>query len=224
MIRYLTGVSNPTVRAVAHERGIGLLITPDNGYERQVTDFPAFAVDNGMYGLAARHKEDKFDAERFFAWLDKLPRTALFVAVPDVLHFVKFDGVDKEVPVGDAALTLAQFPLYAARIRAMGFKTALVGQDGIEELMGYIRWDLVDAVFLGGSTEWKLGAGARTLVDEAKQRGLHVHMGRVNSYKRLQFAQDIGCDSADGTFLAFAGRAGADKAIARLVNWLDKLR
>jgi hypothetical protein len=222
-IRYLTGVSNPAVRAVAHEYGVGLLLTPDTSYEHQVAAFPAFAVDNGMYGLAKRHMEDKFDAEAFFAWVDRLPRPALFVAAPDVLHFVSFDGGATEVPVGDAPATLAQFPVYARRLRALGFRVALVGQDGMETMLEQIDWSLVDAVFLGGSTEWKLGAGAAKLAAAAKARGLHVHMGRVNSGKRLAYAQAIGCDTADGTFLAFAGRAGADIAVRRLIGWFQQL-
>lgn len=33
---------------------------------------------------------------------------------------------------------------------------------------------------------------------QAKERGLWVHMGRVNSYRRLRHARRIGCDSVDG--------------------------
>ena len=199
-VKYLTGVSNPAVRAIAHEHQVGLLITPDTHYEKQVELFPFFAVDNGMYGLAARHQEEKFDADRFFTWLNQLPRTALFVAAPDQLHFVSFDGGKSEVPVGDAAATIAQFAQYATRIRAMGFKVALVGQDGMESMLDLIDWSLVDAVFLGGSTAWKLCAGAAQLAAAAKAQGAHVHMGRVNSGRRLAYAQSLGCDTADGTF------------------------
>jgi hypothetical protein len=223
-IQYLTGVSNPVVRAVAKENGIGLLLTPATpSYLTQVDAFAAFAVDNGMFGLAKRHVEHTFDAEQFFGWIAQVPRTALFVAVPDVLHFVSFDGGATEVPVGDAAATLAQFAPYARRLRELGFKTALVGQDGMESMLDKIDWSLVDAVFLGGSTEWKVGEGARTLTAEAKRRGCHVHMGRVNSGKRLQIAQDMGCDTADGTFLAFAGREGAAKAVDRMLGWFRRL-
>jgi hypothetical protein len=134
-----------------------------------------------------------------------------------VLHFVQLHGMKTEVPVGEAAATIAQFPVYARQIRSMGFRVALVGQDGMEQLLEQIEWSLVDAIFLGGSTEWKVGAGARPLVAEARRRRVHVHMGRVNSYKRLQYAQDIGCHTADGTFLAYA-------PLDRLLNWLDRLQ
>jgi hypothetical protein len=65
-------------------------------------------------------------------------------------------------------------------------------------------------------SEWKLGAAARALTAEAKARGKHVHMGRVNSLRRLRYADAIGCDSADGTFLAF----GPDINLPPLLGWL----
>lgn len=42
---------------------------------------------------------------------------------------------------------------------------------------------------------------------------------------RLQQAEHFGADTADGTFLAFAGRsaAGAAAAAKRLEGWLDQL-
>jgi hypothetical protein len=46
--------------------------------------------------------------------------------------------------------------------------------------------------------------------------GKGTHMGRVNSNRRLQYAATIGCDSADGTYLAF----GPDQNLPRLLWWL----
>jgi hypothetical protein len=51
------------------------------------------------------------------------------------------------------------------------------------------------------TTAWKLGEACRVIVAEAKRRGVWVHMGRVNSLKRMRYAESIGCDSADGTVL-----------------------
>jgi hypothetical protein len=73
------------------------------------------------------------------------------------------------------------------------------------------------ALFIGGSTEWKLGAEARALAALAKNRGLWVHMGRVNSLRRLRYAADIGCDSVDGTYLAF----GPDQNLPTQLTWID---
>jgi hypothetical protein len=44
-------------------------------------------------------------------------------------------------------------------------------------------------------------------------------MGRVNSRLRLGIAEWFGCDSADGTYLAF----GPEKNLARLNGWLDEI-
>ncbi len=80
-------------------------------------------------------------------------------------------------------------------------------------------WDDFDALFVGGSTEWKLSGSARELVREARARGKSTHMGRVNSLRRLRYAESIGCDSADGTYLIF----GPDVNLPRLLGWLGVL-
>jgi hypothetical protein len=70
-------------------------------------------------------------------------------------------------------------------------------------------------LFLAGSTDWKLGSAARLLAAEAETRGKAVHMGRVNSLKRLRYAAAIGCDTADGTCGAFA----PDINLHRCMSW-----
>lgn len=67
--------------------------------------------------------------------------------------------------------------------------------------------------------EWKVGAAARAITAEANHRGAWVHMGRVNSWERLRYARQIGCDSADGTYLAF----GPDLNLPKLLRWLAEV-
>ena len=55
---------------------------------------------------------------------------------------------------------------------------------------------------------------------EAKRRGKHVHMGRVNSKTRYRYAEAIGCDSVDGTYLAF----GPDENLPKLLSWVDSIQ
>jgi hypothetical protein len=74
----------------------------------------------------------------------------------------------------------------------------------------------MDVLFIGGDTEWKLGPVASDLAAQAKRRGKWVHMGRVNSEKRLRYADAIGCDSADGTYLTF----GPDVNLPKTLAWL----
>lgn len=203
MIRYITGVSNEAVKAVAHEHGIGLLATPDNSYHLLVSEYPYWAADNACFN----HPE-RFVTEEYLAWLDAftLPQRAacLFATAPDV--------------VGDAEATLARSLPVLPQIRELGFKAALVAQDGLENLD--VPWDAFDVLFIGGSTEWKLSDAARELSREAIRRGKAVHVGRVNSYKRLKISDSFGAATADGTFLKFA----PTENLGRLLNWFTKLR
>src|SRR5208282_3846784 len=83
-------------------------------------------------------------------------------------------------------------------------------------------WDTFDVGFIGGSTDWKLGPEAKRLTTEARKRGKLVHMGRVNSTKRLLVAQRFGCDTADGTYLKHELAKGIEpmEAVGRMVEWL----
>jgi EAL domain-containing protein (putative c-di-GMP-specific phosphodiesterase class I) len=104
-----------------------------------------------------------------------------------------------------------------SRLREAGYPAALAAQNGLEHLP--VPWNEFDVLFLGGDTDWKIGQHARRLTAEAKARGKSVHMGRVNSRRRLQIAAHMGCDSADGTYLAHA----PDQNLPRLLDWLKEL-
>jgi hypothetical protein len=119
--------------------------------------------------------------------------------------------------VPDAAATLERSLPWLPRIRALGMPAALVAQNGQESLP--VPWSEFDCLFIGGDTAWKLGAAARELAGEAKARGKWVHMGRVNSERRIRYAAAIGCDSVDGTYLRF----GPDRLLPDVLAWLRGL-
>lgn len=200
---YLSGaaLSNSKLSRAAQRHGgrIGVLMQPNMGNKAAtVEEYPAWAADNGCFSKSA-----DFDLGKFLAWLvarQQYAASCLFAVAPDV--------------VGDAKATIERSKNILPVLRALGYKAAFVAQDGLESLP--IPWDTFDVLFIGGSTEWKLGAAAREIVREAKARGKWVHMGRVNSEKRFRYALSIGCDSADGTFLAF----GPDTNMPRLEQWL----
>ena len=96
--------------------------------------------------------------------------------------------------VGDAVATRDLWEKWQDKVY---LPKAFVAQDGAEDLQ--LPWGLFTCLFVGGTTAWKLSACAESLVREAKGRGKIVHMGRVNSQKRLRYAYQIGCDSIDGT-------------------------
>lgn len=176
------------------------MLTPMMG--NKLPDGRVWGADNGCFA-----QPDKFDPVGFLGWLVKYRYAAdrcLFATAPDVM--------------GDAKATLAKSKPYLPILRALGYKAALVAQDGIERLT--VPWDDFDCLFVGGTTAWKLSEQAYAFVTEAKQRGKWTHMGRVNSLRRLSAAKIGGYDSADGTFLAF----GPDVNTPRVRQWMDVLR
>lgn len=214
MITYLTGSTGEHLeRGVAHKHGIGVLIQPGNGYHKRLAQYPVWAADNGAFT-----QRGVFDPVGFRTMLQrpnlvKHVDSCLFVVAPDVLRVLPNGMIH-----ADAVATLRQYAPWATEIRAAGLPTAFVAQNGLERMLDDVPWHLVDALFVGGSTEWKLSRGARLCVEHAKRLGKRTHMGRVNSYRRLAMAQAWGVDSADGTFLAFA----PDANLPRLLAWLQR--
>jgi hypothetical protein len=102
-------------------------------------------------------------------------------------------------------------------LRRRGYRAALVAQDGLEQLP--VPWDAFDALFVGGTTAWKLSEAAYGLAAEARRRGKCTHLGRVNAWPRLRMAAVSGYDSADGTTLGF----NPGRYIPEIRGWLDTL-
>lgn len=93
---------------------------------------------------------------------------------------------------------------------------ALVLQDGMTL---DLPWSDFDALFIGGSTAFKLGPMVQRIVLEATRRGVPPHMGRVNSHRRIALAAAMGCSSADGTFL----RTAVSVNVPKMLHWFTKL-
>jgi hypothetical protein len=174
------------------------MTTPAQG--NRVPDGALYAADNGKFGKGWP------GPDAWWAWLETTvdrygADRCLWAVAPDV-------------PM-DAAATLAESTPWLARIRSLGIPAAFAAQDGSEE-SGMVPWENIDVLFLAGSTEWKTGPAAVRLARQARERGLAVHMGRVNSARRLRLADWIGAATADGTYLAF----GPEKNLPRLLDWL----
>lgn len=192
---YLATTSGPRVREAMRAGHFGFVRTPGGG---SFLEGVPYCLENGRFGQGWPGDD------AWWAWVDSHPREhCLFVNAPDV--------------VGDAAATLEESSRWLPRIRAAGFPAALVAQDGLEYLD--VPWDEFDVLFIGGTTEWKESQAARELVYQAKRYGKRVHMGRVNGEKRFRYAAAIGCDSVDGTFLAF----GPEVKLPALLAWLRGL-
>lgn len=190
---YLSGAFRRSQIQEMINLGVGVMLQPRNGYLDVLPDLPCWAADNGCFSQG-----DSFSLDKFYRWLDRVPLDrCLFATAPDVFS--------------DAVATLARSMPELPELRRRGHRAAFVLQNGAERTG--IPWDATDAIFIGATDEWKLGPEARGLVREARRRGKWVHMGRVNSEKRLRYAAMIGCHSADGTYLKFRNRKGRDGMI-----------
>jgi hypothetical protein len=197
---FLSGAINATVLANPRP-DLGLMLSPGMGNNVAPLQFWSHALDNGCYAQG-----DSFVAGDWLEWLAALRRyreRTLFAVAPDV--------------VGNAEATYARSLPYLPTVRQLGFPVAFVTQDGCHSDL--VPWGQFDWLFVGGSDAWKLSEPSWRLVAEAKQRGLMVHMGRVNSWRRLKACALSGVDSADGTYLAF----GPDVNWPKMVGWLDDL-
>ncbi len=159
---------------------VGQLLTPLTRYRLREPARP-WAIDNGAFS--------RFDEKAFLALLareDHHKENCKFVCAPDV--------------VGSAQRTSEIFDIWEPRLQ--GWPVALVCQDGHENVR--IPWDRIAAVFIGGSTGWKLSNHALQICQVAKHHfGKWVHVGRVNDESRYAGLEEWGCvDSVDGSGMA----------------------
>ena len=197
---YLSGTHNSAIAAAgAANLPLGVILTPNVAYKPETaTAYRWWAADNGCFTQGAN-----FRLDHFLVWLDRHDRRAcLFVVAPDVPF--------------DAKATLETFFETSGAVRGKNFPVALAAQNGLGGLV--IPWAELDAIFIGGDTEWKLSHEAARICWEARSRGKWVHMGRVNSRRRLARAVAMGCDSVDGTFLRWPRTN-----LPRLARWFDDL-
>jgi len=138
-----------------------------------------FGIDNGAYsGFCKGDFLSLLEREK-----EKISQ-CLFVAAPDV--------------IGSARRTLEVFRYWEPLLR--DWPIALVAQDGQQDLT--ILWSLVSAVFIGGSTEFKMSIHAAQIIAAAKMQDKWVHVGRVNTPGRFEYFEKLGADSIDGTGLS----------------------
>lgn len=173
-----TTAAHPQIEEYAHPN-LGRLVTPRH-YPR-VADTAAagipWAADNDAF--------NGFDEDRYRAMLGAIQGLpgCRWVAAPDV--------------VGDAELTWRNFEEWAWEIARVEQPVAYVAQDGQEDWP--VPWGNIACLFVGGTDAYKLSQTSIDLIAEAKRRGKWVHLGRVNSHRRVRTAKALGCDSFDGT-------------------------
>lgn len=205
---YLTGVARADLAALGHRGGrVGVLPTPASGTASRIPDYPTWAADNGCFAEWINPSRP-FDQDRWLAWLASVadrhaPHMArcFFATVPDV--------------VCDWSATLARSLPLIDQVRDLGYPVAVVAQPGAT--VANYPWPLVDAIFIGGDDPWKDGPVPAQLIAEAHRRGVHAHVGRVNTWRRFAHCADIDADTVDGT----GARFGAT-VVERIASWIAR--
>lgn len=164
----------------------GILTTPaTRGIPAGIVAGLPWAADNQAFTKL-------FDPAIFFPWLEKLnpyKNNCLFVACPDT--------------VGHASKTLEKFDLH--RPYFGDWPVAFVAQDGQEDL-DFPHPALWDALFIGGSTSWKMSDAAIDCIQRAQKMGKHIHIGRINYHRRyrhfrsLPGSEEFTCDGTRTRF------------------------
>lgn len=194
MLILVSGATQSVARFADSGR-IGRLFCPRDGNSSSQAMGLQWAADNGAY--------TGFEEVAFLRMLLKLKGlpNCLFVVAPDV--------------VGNWQATSDLFDRWHGTIRSAGFPVAYVAQDGLRRQ--FVPWSQCDALFIGGSTEFKLSDDAGDVAAEAKRQGKWLHMGRVNTLRRIKRARSWRCDSIDGSgFSMFP-----DVKIAQAIKWIS---
>ncbi len=179
MLILVSGATATVKKHLGHPN-LGQLITPRDG--NRLIDGMVYAADNSAYS--------SWDENAFLRMLDRLTgKNPRFVTAPDY--------------VGNARITRNLFDKWSPEIVSRELPIGYVLQDG--QNWHAVPWDEIDALFIGGTTEFKRDDHVRYLVRKANEMGIWVHMGRVNSLNRLQMALEMGVSSVDGSgFSRFA--------------------
>lgn len=157
---------------------LGWLFDPLYQAKTKLHPWVPFALDNGAF--RAWVKQEPWDAEVWYSLLKRIgeaKRTPLWALVPDV--------------VANREETLKNWQVYAPLIQGIDWPAAFAVQDGMGP--ADVPSD-AKLVFVGGTAEWKWNT-----VELWAKSFPRVHVGRVNSLKRLRYCESLGIESCDGT-------------------------
>lgn len=144
--------------------------------------FSSWALDNGAWSAFQQGKP--FDEDAFSRAIDKVGEGSQWVVLPDI------------VAGGMASLDLSL--KWLDRLQGFPERLLIAVQDGMEpdDVREYLS--PMVGLFIGGSTPFKL----RTMDawgQLSRRRNCYMHVGRVNSLKRINACAQAGADSFDGT-------------------------
>lgn len=173
---------------LARETGrIGHLYSPN--HQRGPWSWLPYAMDNGAF-TCWNQKENTFDWKkwkpleddwrRLLLWADCSGQEPMWAIVPDV--------------PGQKDPTLEQWSKHAKIVHGFGWPAALAVQDGMTKADVHALDPVPDVIAVGGTTEWKwdkVAYWARFFP--------RVHVLRCNRPGKLEWLEEIGIESCDGT-------------------------
>jgi hypothetical protein len=161
--------------------GWGLLVSAKGVLRTE--GFQTFMLDNGAW--TAFTQGVSFDEDAFAKAYDLLGETASMIVVPDIVA---------------GGLRSLDFSLrWLDRMKDCPSMRLIAVQDGMrpDDVREYLNPTV--GIFVGGSTEWKLKT-CHSWGVLARRRNCHLHVGRVNSAKRILLCSAAaGAHSVDGT-------------------------
>lgn len=180
MIGYASRTGTRRNLAVLRDAGWGLLISAKGVLRTE--GFERYVYDNGAWTSYVQGRE--FDEAAFLKGYEMVGEKAQFAVIPDIV-----------------AGGLKSLEFSVGWIRRLGVPLCplvLPVQDGmvVDDVRAIVGPSV--GIFIGGTTEWKEATmplwGAL-----ARERGAHLHVGRVNSARRIHLCRACGADSFDGS-------------------------
>lgn len=177
MICYASHTGTKRNLAALRTAGWRLLLSP----RKVKTEGFRYALDNGAW--SAFQQNQTIDLAAYERALERFGGAADWVVAPDI--------------VAGGMASLALTAEWLPRLRHLRLVLIAV-QDGMtpKDVAPFVGPGI--GIFLGGSTEWKLGTMQRW-GDWAHAMRIYFHVGRVNTAIRIRHALRAGADSIDGT-------------------------
>ena len=142
----------------------------------------SYALDNGAW--SAFQHGTSFDGDAFMRAVDKVGEHADWIVLPDI------------VMGGERSLALSL--TWLDRLKDLPTQLLIAVQNGFttEDVRSYLN--PMVGIFVGGDTAWKEET-TPMWGSLCRRRNCYLHVGRVNSQRRIAICAAAGADSFDGT-------------------------
>lgn len=160
--------------------GWGLLVSATGAHRTE--GFQQYAIDNGAW--TAYQRGEPWEEAAFVDLVAKLGSGAEFIVAPDIVA----GGLD----------SLRRSVTWLERLEGIGRRRLIAVQDGMGTADVRPLLSRTVGIFVGGSVPWKLST-VRSWGALARDCGAYLHVGRVNTARRIALCASAAADSFDGT-------------------------